>query len=393
MPIMAVLKSLHPMIGVDFHDEISPPGMPVPSIPHLVAGMLCFPPWGFATGKYNADVWTSSAMSMAQGTDMGFFIPHVPLPLAPANILAPIITLASGSKSHFGAHNHTTKKGPLAFACLVRVNLNLNCGGPTRPPLPSGFVLAVFQLTWQGGTWGDIIAGAFHMLVDALLQFGINRFLSTGLGGKSLNWLTGKIAGAIASRVSVMGVRLSTLGVKSLGDLIQAVRGGSRLSRFLGYGFAEQLPGILAGLGIGTPIGYSPGWAPTSKVEDSPADRAQAATANSIDHALDKMFNTPAVEQHPSAPPVPDAGTGGGPSVDPGSSEGAGGSGGASGSGPSSTPASAPGGTCGPDDVSGGSGGAAGGPNYTPASDPGGTCGPGDGTSSGNRPNQSGDGN
>jgi hypothetical protein len=178
MPTMAVLKHLHPMIGSDFHDEISPPGVPVPSIPHLVMGVICFPPWGVVTGKCNETVWTTTAMSLAQGTDMGFFIPHIPIPPAPANILAPILTLASGSKSHFGAQNHKTPKGPLAFACLVVVNLNLNYGGPTRPPLPSGFVFAVFQLTWQGVTWGDIIAGALHMLVDALIQFGINRFLS-----------------------------------------------------------------------------------------------------------------------------------------------------------------------------------------------------------------------
>jgi hypothetical protein len=234
-------------------------------------------------------------------------------------------------------------------------------------------VFAVFQLTWQGVTWGDIIAGALHMLVDALVQFGINRFLSTGLGGKAINWLTGKIASAIASRVAVMGIRLSTLGVKSLGDIIQAVMCGSRLSRYLGYGFAEQLPGILAGLGIGTPIGYSPGWAPTSQAENL-ADKGQEATAEGIDHALDRMFNSPAVEQHPSAPPIPDAGTGGGSTVDPGSSGGASG-------GPSSTPASGTGGTPGP-----------GGPSSTPASGTGGTCGPGDSTPSGNGPNQSGGG-
>jgi hypothetical protein len=331
-------------------------------------------------------------MSLAQGTDMGFFIPHIPLPPAPANILAPIITLASGSKSHFGAHNHKTPKGPLAFACLVVVNLNLNCGGPTRPPLPSGFVFAVFQLTWQGVTWGDIIAGALHMLVDALVQFGINRFLSTGLGGKALNWLTGKIASAIASRVAVMGVRLSTLGVKSLGDLIQAVMGGSRLSRFLGYGFAEQLPGILAGLGIGTPIGYSPDRAPTSQGESlvdgaDGKDGLQAKAAGGIDRALDRMFNSPAVEQHPSAPPAEtggdagdppgsSGGSSGGPSSTPGSDSGdasvpngpsdAGGSSG----GPSSTPGSGSGDASVPNDPSD-AGGVSGGPSSTPGSGPG----------------------
>jgi hypothetical protein len=292
------------MIGSDFHDEVSPPGVPVPSIPHLVMGMLCFPPWGVVTGKPNGTVWTTTGMSMAQGTDIGFFIPHIPIPPAPANILAPILTIGSGSKSNFGAHNHKTPLGPLAFACLGVVNLNLNCGGPTMPPLPSGFVLAVFQLTWQGVTWGDLIAGALHMLVDIFIQYRINKFFATGLGSKALGWMMGRVAGALAARTTVMGVRMSTLGVKTLGDLILTVMEG-RTGRFvLGYGLAEQLPGILAATGVGTPIGYSPDWAPTSRGEGL-GDKAQDSVAQS----LDDMFNSPAVEEHPSAPSI-DAGGG-----------------------------------------------------------------------------------
>jgi len=81
---------------------------------------------------------------------MGFLIPHIRLPPAPANLLVPILFLFSGSKSHFGAHNHLTPKGPLAFACLMFVNLNVNCAGPTKPPFASGLVLAFWQTAFKG---------------------------------------------------------------------------------------------------------------------------------------------------------------------------------------------------------------------------------------------------
>jgi hypothetical protein len=312
---MAVLKHLHPMIGVDFHDEIAPPGIPAPKIPHLTAGLLCFPPWGVVTGKPNGTVWTTHAMSLAQGTDMGFLIPHIPLPPAPANLLAPILTLVSGSKSHFGAHNHLTPQGPLAFACLVVVNLNLNCAGPTMPPLPTGFVFAVFQLTWQGVTLGDLIAGALHMLVDIVVQHLINRFLSRGPASKAFDWLNRKIGGALAARTYVNFVKLSAVGAKTVPQVIQAVMQGSRRSLILGYGLIEQAPGILAGYAIGTPIGYSPAWAPTSQAEGY-ADQGQDAVARGVDWGADKVqgalhrfFDNPAIEQHPSpgttsGPPV-----------------------------------------------------------------------------------------
>ena len=305
---MAVLKHLHPMIGVDFHDEIAPPGIPAPKIPHLTAGFLGVPPWGMVTGRINGDVWTTHALSVAQGSDMGFLIPHIPLPTAPANLLAPILFVVSGSKSHFGAHNHLTPQGPLAFACLVVINLNVNCAGPTMPPLPTGFVFAVFQTAWQGVTLGDLVAGALHMLVDIVVQFAINRFLSRGPGGKAFDWLNRKIGSALAARTYVNFVKLSAVGAKTVPQVIQAVMQGSRLSMLLGYGLLEQAPGILAGYAIGTPIGYSPPIVPTSLAENY-ADQAQSAAASDVDWGADKVdqalhrfFDSPAIEQHPSTP-------------------------------------------------------------------------------------------
>jgi hypothetical protein len=153
----------------------------------------------------------------------------------------------------------------------------------------------MFQLTWVGVSWGDIIAGALHLIVDLFIQFGLNRGLA-----RFGDWISGRIAGVLASRVAVMGVRLSSIGVKTLGQLIQAVTQGKRVGLFLGYGLADQAAGIFAGLALGTPVGYSPAKAPTSRVEGF-LDQGEGALAE----AIDNMLNSPLIEQHPSAPNRP----------------------------------------------------------------------------------------
>jgi len=60
--------------------------------------------------------------------------------------------------------------------------------------------------------------------------------------------------------------------------------------------------------------GYSPAWAPTSQAEGY-ADQAHSATAEAVDwgaekvhQALNRLFNSPAIEEHPgggtSGPPL-----------------------------------------------------------------------------------------
>jgi hypothetical protein len=223
---------------------------------------------------------------------MGFFIPHLPLPPAPANLLAPIISIASGSKSHFGAHNTKLENGPVAFACLFYVNLNLNCAGAVMPPLPSGFVLALFQVTMVNVTLGDIIAGALHLVVDLFIQFALNRGL-----GKLGEYLGNRVAGALANRIFGKGI-LEMIGFTTVGELLTAILPRGRAAQIIGYSL-EQVPSILLGDVLGTPVGYSWSKAPTSQFEDHGLDAAHEAVAESIDN----MLNSPSVEQHPSAPP------------------------------------------------------------------------------------------
>jgi hypothetical protein len=222
-------------------------------------------------------------------------IPHYNvLPPAPPNALLPIIILCSGSKSHFGAHAHTLPKGPTAFACAVKVNFNLNCAGPAFPPLPSGLVIT-FNTHTTGATIGDLVAGALHLVFDLFLQWGLNRLFSragaTALGERIAE-------GALKPLFKVTGYgNVSTLVGDRLGTWV-----GMAAEEFL---FALPLT-IAAVFGAGSPVGYSPGYTPAGG-SDHPWNLSTYTDQghSGVQRAVDNLFNSPSVEQHPSQAPAP----------------------------------------------------------------------------------------
>ena len=104
------LMTIHPMIGVDLHDGIPPPGpVMVPKLPHFVAATL---KWAVPTSSPTPTVFGPGGFSlMQQGTDIGNFIPHIFV-----EYLAVLYTATSGSKSHFGASTVLAEGKPAAAA-------------------------------------------------------------------------------------------------------------------------------------------------------------------------------------------------------------------------------------------------------------------------------------
>jgi len=115
-----VLITIHLMLGLDGHKELgivppAPAPVPAPFYPHIVGATLRWlmrpamaetvQSWGFS--------------SMQRGTDIQSGIPHVPVPLAPFNLVWPILTAFSGSKSHFGVATVLVEKKPVAVAVTV----------------------------------------------------------------------------------------------------------------------------------------------------------------------------------------------------------------------------------------------------------------------------------
>src|SRR4051812_18016860 len=134
MSAFNVLKPNHFMLGVDFHDALIPPDpKPIPFIPHSV-----FAPLegyvGAGSVKKAAKTNAEYVPMLQRGTDIGQMIPHIGL-----NVLLPFVIAGSGSKSYFGAGTVQLEKTAVAVAVLHDANINLNCGGSTGPPTPTGY--------------------------------------------------------------------------------------------------------------------------------------------------------------------------------------------------------------------------------------------------------------
>jgi hypothetical protein len=267
-----VLKNWHLMFGLDFHDVLPPPGTApiIPKVPHVVTPT---PLIGTTlTSTYVKDVVTASwGWTMIRRTDIGPLCVHVPT--AP-NLLIPIIILTSGSKSHFASHQNVTSQGPMAVAVMKIVNLNLNCGGPTKmPPTPTGIVPA-FTTHVSGFSWGDLAAGLIAMGIDAGVQFGLNMIFSNAKVGDAFQ-------------------RMSAVLSRRIGSCLVGPMVGGRL----GYGLAAQAVPTLYGFIFGSPMGYSPGW---SLIGGHGGDLTSSA-----EDALMNYFNSPSVDQHPQTTPAP----------------------------------------------------------------------------------------
>lgn len=293
MPGVAVLTHADMMMGVDCHDEVAPPGSPAPAVTHIVAGLLWSPPWGIGSGKPNPTVWASGRMVLSQGSDMGLFIPHIPVPAAPANLLVPLLNAASGSKSNFGVQKNRAGQGPLAAACAGQTGLNLNCGGSTTPPGLSGAVLALFQTVQQGFTWGDLIAGALRVVADAYLQHGLNALLNEG--SPFVQWMAWRVVGPMAARATLLAARLSPLASRAGAAIVHELV-------HLAVGFPADIGTVskfLAGMLVGSPLGYSPQSTPSSRLGDG-----EDALQDAISSSLNRLFEDPSIEQFPSAAEV-----------------------------------------------------------------------------------------
>jgi hypothetical protein len=213
MSAFNVLKPNHFMLGLDFHDALIPPDpKPIPFMPHSVFAPL---EGYFGVGSVKKAAKTSAEYvpMLQRGTDIGQGIPHIGL-----NALLPFVIAGSGSKSYFGAGTVKLEGTATAVAVLHDANINLNCGGSTGPPTPTGYVFAPCTVR-AGMTFGDLLAGILQMVVEAAVQWGIGFAL-------------GKVLDNVLAPV-----------IKAIGPWF-----GALLSNTVG---------TLIGWAIGTPLGYS----------------------------------------------------------------------------------------------------------------------------------------
>jgi hypothetical protein len=278
-----VLKNLHLMIGRDWHDVLVPP-KPItpPPGPYISTALLV---WltGPVSAHWGPSTYTHWGWTMKRGTDIGALIPH----FGPPNLLLPLIILFSGSKSYFGTSRVLAEGEPVAIAIGKVVNFNLNCMGPTLcPPLPLGVVFAYTTHT-TSITLGDFVADLVQMVVDSAIQFALARIFSwSGFG---------RVCGPIYERFLFAPVFNKLLPVLGGGAIMNYLY-KKGLVEFLAKGVLIQLPIHIAGIVLGTPVGYSPHIAPVGSGFFGKEDKAHDALRDYINGTGN---------QHPSSPPPP----------------------------------------------------------------------------------------
>ncbi|MBI5590679.1 MAG: hypothetical protein HY881_09370 [Deltaproteobacteria bacterium] len=190
-----VLKTFHPMVGVDFHCPWVP-GTPAPAtspVPYGTFAPMIGPT--MVTATYAGDFYSHYyGQTMLKVTDIGPFIPHV----GPPSNLIPLEMGLSSSKSYFGSSRFKSKGKPIAVSLLFVVNPNLNCGTPV--PTPTGVVLAITTHRVDM-TWGDIFSGILQMCCDIAVQWALNK-LGSSLG----NFISGRLGAAMVRRFSGEGL-------------------------------------------------------------------------------------------------------------------------------------------------------------------------------------------
>jgi hypothetical protein len=217
-----VLITVHPMLGLDGHNELGiiPPAPPAPCPfhPHIVGATLRW----LLRPALAESVQSVGFSTMQRGTDIQSGIPHVPVPLAPFNLLWPVFTAFSGSKSHFGVATVIVEKKPVAVAVTVIINVNLNCGDI---PTPTGFVIAPNTVVAQM-TFADWLGGVFSMLFDCIVQALLSRLMGGfGIGGWKEGILGIFVGTPLGFSANSSGQGIVGLGGRLLGGANDYVRG------------------------------------------------------------------------------------------------------------------------------------------------------------------------
>jgi len=218
-----VLITIHPMLGLDAHTELgivppAPAPVPFPFHPHFVGATLRW----LLRPALAETVQCMGFSSMQRGTDIQSGIPHVPVPLAPFNLLWPVLTTFSGSKSHFGVATVLVESKPVAVAVTIIINVNLNCGDI---PTPTGFVIAPNTVVAQM-TLADWLGGVFSMLFDCIVQAALSRMIGGfGVGGWGEGILGVLIGTPLGFSANANGKGIFGLGGRVFGALNDYVRG------------------------------------------------------------------------------------------------------------------------------------------------------------------------
>ena len=197
-----ILSQWHPMLSFEPETVIIPPAPPVIAPFFAISVLNGIPFIGSATVANT--VASSFGNTLQMGTDIGKLIPHFGTP----NLNLIIVIAFSKSKSVFGSSTVMAENKPVATACLVVANLNLNCGSPVSWPIAA---VCAPNTAMAGMSLGDYLAGAVEMAVSMAIDYVMNK-----IGDRLTNGIASRLASRITGLAGISGGRIVIEGLENL---------------------------------------------------------------------------------------------------------------------------------------------------------------------------------
>ena len=203
MPVSCcILSQWHPMISFEPEWVIIPPAPPVPA-PFFAISVLNGIPF-IGSAKVANSVASSFGNTLQMGTDIGKILPHFGTP----NLNLALVIAFSKSKSVFGSSLVSAENSPVATACLVVANLNLNCGAPVSWPIAA---VCAPNTAMAGMTLGDYFAGIVEIAVSCAIDAIMNK-----LGDQFTNGIASRLASRVTGLAGINGGRIVIEGLENL---------------------------------------------------------------------------------------------------------------------------------------------------------------------------------
>ena len=156
-----------------------------------------------ATGAAKS-VASSFGNTLQMGTDIGKMIPHFGTP----NLNLIVVIGFSKSKSLFGSSTVMAENKPVATACLVYANLNLNCASPVSWPIAA---VSAPNTAMAGMSFGDYLAGAVEAAVSMAIDYLMNK-----IGDGLTNGIATRLASRVTGFVGINGGKIVIEGIENL---------------------------------------------------------------------------------------------------------------------------------------------------------------------------------
>jgi hypothetical protein len=140
-----------------------------------------------------------------------------------------------------------------------------------------------------GLTLGDFLGGLFSMVVDALIQFGLNRLFASGRLTRFFNRLQGPIIRALIPNAP----GFTTLTTALLGQASRVLS-----NPYVATTLGNLLP-TLVGVTLGSPLGYTPPTGVVGKSAGAVSDWARGG-GQALGNAISGWFDDPGTPSYPS---------------------------------------------------------------------------------------------